>query len=510
MHDAIPDPVGSDSGPQGAPSDRRTALGWLLGLAVFVLLFQGSRGLYEPDEGRYTNVALAMLRSGDWTHPYLHHEVPHYAKPPLTYWSLAATIALFGRNEWACRLPHALAFILTICCLYRLGRIFVPGRPWLPALAYALAPLPFAASNVITPDTPLALFTTLGLTAFACFWWPGASTRPRVWLAVMWAAFGLAFLTKGPAGWLPLIAVIVFVWTQERGAGWKRLFKPCDVALCLTLAFSWYAQVALSKPDLLHYFLIDELYNRVATGEHRRNPEWYKPFLIYGPGLMICLLPWAREAWDAAPAAWSRLRSFAKPEARRAHAETFFLTLALLLPLAVLMLIRSRLILYLLPLCAPLILLLARHMRALAFTNARKAWVGFWIVALVGLKFGAARFDSGLNSKNFAAALNGQLVARPYEVVFVDGDPFYGLNFYLDCQVEHLKLAGTSGEELAEEVAEEEPNVVYSVRSKYLQGFCRSVSHLNHRTTVLGNHDEFTFVRLTHDGEAGAQPANER
>ena len=85
---------------------------WLIVLAVLVyaIAFQGTRGLYSPDEGRYTNVALNMLDSGDWLKPMLHREVEHWAKPPLTYWSVAASVAVFGRSELAARLPGALAF----------------------------------------------------------------------------------------------------------------------------------------------------------------------------------------------------------------------------------------------------------------------------------------------------------------------------------------------------------------------------------------------------------------
>ena len=32
---------------------------------VLSLLFLGQRGIWDPDEGRYTNVALHMLDSGD-------------------------------------------------------------------------------------------------------------------------------------------------------------------------------------------------------------------------------------------------------------------------------------------------------------------------------------------------------------------------------------------------------------------------------------------------------------
>lgn len=49
----------------------------LVGLLIFSLAFQGARGLWEPDEGRYTIVALEMIESGDWLVPREHFETPH-------------------------------------------------------------------------------------------------------------------------------------------------------------------------------------------------------------------------------------------------------------------------------------------------------------------------------------------------------------------------------------------------------------------------------------------------
>ena len=126
-------------------------MAWIVLLAgIMAFSFQGTRGLWDPDEGRYTNVALEMMQSGDYFQPHRHHETLHVTKPPVTYWALAASMQSLGRNEWAARLPMALAFILTVLLVFQLGRTFAATRPWLPALIYLSSPLPFFAANIIT------------------------------------------------------------------------------------------------------------------------------------------------------------------------------------------------------------------------------------------------------------------------------------------------------------------------------------------------------------------------
>ncbi|MFT3791035.1 MAG: glycosyltransferase family 39 protein [Rudaea sp.] len=120
---------------------------------VYACALQGVRPLYSPDEGRYPDVAIAMLDSGDWVHPMLHHEIEHWAKPPLTYWSLAASIGLFGRHEFAARLPCVLAFVATILLVLWLGKRLVLEQPWLPALIYASFAFPPLAANLSSPLT---------------------------------------------------------------------------------------------------------------------------------------------------------------------------------------------------------------------------------------------------------------------------------------------------------------------------------------------------------------------
>ena len=81
----------------------------LLALTLFTFFFLlGSRSLNEPDEGRYSEIAREMLERHDWLVPHFWYE-PHLDKPPFTYWAEAASMKFFGQNEWAVRLPLALA-----------------------------------------------------------------------------------------------------------------------------------------------------------------------------------------------------------------------------------------------------------------------------------------------------------------------------------------------------------------------------------------------------------------
>ena len=55
---------------------------WVLALSLlFGFAFQGSRGIWDADEGRYVNVALQMVDSGDWSLPRRHPDTLHRTMP---------------------------------------------------------------------------------------------------------------------------------------------------------------------------------------------------------------------------------------------------------------------------------------------------------------------------------------------------------------------------------------------------------------------------------------------
>src|SRR6476469_5287440 len=246
-----------------SPAVRIALLALTLGL-----LFLGQRGIWDPDEGRYSNVALHMLDSGNWIEPHRSAEIAHWTKPPLTYWAIAATVGVFGHNAWAARLPAALAYLLCVWLSGRIARRVAPGSETQASLVFATMLFTVGASQLITTD-----YVTLAMWCFveARF---GPEGLARRWLVGMWAGFALAFLTKGPPGLLPLLAVVAFE-LMTRGTRRAGAFHWTGLLVFVAIALPWYLVVVQRNPGLLQYFLGSEVVGRVASNEFGRHGEWY-------------------------------------------------------------------------------------------------------------------------------------------------------------------------------------------------------------------------------------------
>ena len=410
---------------------------WLvLCVLVYACAFQGSRPIYSPDEGRYTNVALNMLDSGDWMRPMLHPEVEHWSKPPLTYWAIAASVSVLGRDEFAARLPNALAFAATLFLLLWIGRRLTPQRAWLPPLVYATFVFPAVAMNIVTTDTLLSLWETLQLAAFVALWWAMDAQAERRARRLLWLGAGLAFMTKGPPGLLLLAGCVGFAAWDQSWRGLARVFRWDGLLLFLVVGGAWYVDVAIHEPSVMRYFLVEEVVNRIATDKMHRHEAWYGGFKVYLPTLLIGSLPWLPLlAWTAWRGRHQGAAVFGERNARR------LLLCCIGLPLAVFMLSRSRLPLYVLPLFAPLAVLTALALAPLRWeARTVRALLAAWCVVLVGARVIATNLDVADDDKRLAAAIVRQLPMPPHGVLFVEAAPRFGLHFYLGSSVERLTL----------------------------------------------------------------------
>jgi 4-amino-4-deoxy-L-arabinose transferase-like glycosyltransferase len=259
----------------------------VLALAVFVVFFQlGTRGLNEPDEGRYAEIGREMAATGDFLTPRF-NGVTHLAKPPLTYWLVGLSIRAFGANEWAARLPAALAALGTLLAVYLMARDVHGERTGLWAVVVLLSSvLFFGVARLITTDMLLTCLVAWSVWSL----WRWAASADRSWSKILWfyVFLGLGMITKGPvAVVLPLFALAGLRWQNPtlrlRQMGWGK-----GALIFLAIAAPWFVVVAGTDLNRWRYFLLREVVERVATTAHRRTEPWW----FFLPVLAVGFSPW--------------------------------------------------------------------------------------------------------------------------------------------------------------------------------------------------------------------------
>ncbi len=333
---------------------ERTLLVLLL-LATFLLVLEPGRvPLFEPDEGRYGEIPREMLATGDWITPRL-NGVLYFEKPPLYYWSVAASMAILGPTELAVRLPGKLSAAGMVLLAAAFARRRYGARTGLLAgLVCASSLLVVALARIAIIDPMLSLAMSGAAFAFAAFAEgdaDGDGRRARRALYGFHVACAAAVLLKGLIGVVLPGGAIVF-WTIWTGR-WRtlaRVFSPGPLLVFLALAVPWHVAMARRHPDFLQFYFVHEHFDRFAKTEHKRTG----PLVYFVPVLLAGFLPWTaflgrwKETWPGlSRAAW------------RARATEGFLWMFSGLVFVFFSVSRSKLIPYVLPIWPALAVLLA-------------------------------------------------------------------------------------------------------------------------------------------------------
>ncbi len=430
---------------------------WVLIFAITTVIafaFQGTRGLWEPDEGRYVRCAYEMLKSGDWVTPRL-NGAPHFAKPPLAYWLIASGMSLFGMNEWGARFFHAIVFILTTLMTgYLATRMWNHKAGLLAALVFCTMAFTSVAANIASTDMFLTFFITA---AMVCFWLSTSySHRAYPWHFLWWLLtglfLGLGFLTKGPPALLPVPVAIAYLMLNRNA---QRPSAGAIVAGCLlfsAVAFPWYLVVIYHHDGLFSYFMSYELVGRIITGQHARNAGLFGAFKIYPHTLVLGSLPWSYFLfiwmWKTRSRLWSKLW-WAQ---LRTRDNALFLLLWFMVPLLILTVSNSRLPLYVLPLFVPLAPAIARilvvhHAQTVSALCAGRGTPTVLVVLLIGIVVGsrglAGHYEPRWDSRAIWKTVSGMIPARigdaPYNLSVV-GLQLHGIAFYSGRMVNTVEI----------------------------------------------------------------------
>jgi len=217
--------------------------------------------LNDSTEARYGEIARIMLETGDWVTPMQEYGVPFWAKPPLSTWLSSISMAIFGVNEFAVRVPALLLSTGVLWLVWFVAKLkFGLNYALISCLVLASSFFFYLDAGVVMTD-PALLFAT-SLTFFA-FWLAVGESR-KAWGYVFFVALGLGMLAKGPVAWV-LTGLPLFLWVlinKKWQETWQNL--PWFIGLFLTglIFLPWYIIAEHKTPGFINYFIIGENINR--------------------------------------------------------------------------------------------------------------------------------------------------------------------------------------------------------------------------------------------------------
>jgi len=276
----------------------------VLAMAVVVGFFYNLHAipLFDLDEGAFSEATREMLLRGDFISPYL-NGVPRFDKPVFIHWLQMAATGLFGFNEFALRLPSALASTLWVLAVYAFLRHLKDERSALfAAIAMATSlEIPIIA-KAATADAVLNLFVTATLLTAYLHYHDG---RQR-WLYASFALMGLGFLTKGPvAVMIPAVTTLLFHLSKGDFRNWLRAaFSPSGLVLFLLVALPWYIAQYLQQGDaFIQGFFLKHNLGRFeeAMESHSGRVFYYVPVVLLGvlpyTSVLLAVLTRIKALW---------------------------------------------------------------------------------------------------------------------------------------------------------------------------------------------------------------------
>lgn len=357
--------------------------------AILYLPGLGRPALWEPDEGRYAEIAREMVLSGDYVTPRDDFEL-YFEKPPLVYWAEAAAIRIFGPNEFAVRLPAALFSVGQVVATAALAEVMSGATAgFFAALVLGLSPLFFGFARFATLDPALAFFLTAALATFYLAAREDSFSQPsaRRWMLISAAMLAMGTLAKGPIALL-LAGAIALAWLaiERRLREIVRMPLVWCGLIYAAIVLPWFILMEARNPGFLRFFFIHEHLERYTTSsEHGWGPWFFIPIVLGG------MWPWIFFV----PLGWSAMRGDVLPESAPAsslRSAASFLCIWFLVIFVFFSIPRSKLGSYILPALPPLAIVagygLAR-LRAVDDSSRRRL---FALIAIANLVLASAVF----------------------------------------------------------------------------------------------------------------------
>ena len=295
--------------------DGQTQLA-VLGIAMLVYMTQLGFGLWDCWEPHYAETARMMMVRKDWAHPYWSYAF-FLSKPILMFWYMAASMTVFGVNEWAIRLPFALHAVFMIWGVYfTISRLFTRRAGILSAIVVGTMPLTTFLGRQAMADIIVCSYMTVGLGFFALAVFGSKQEREKAdaegvssplhfpYICFFYFLIGLALLAKGLLGAaIPGLAVVGYIFLTGH---WQlllqiRFFR--GVLITLAVALPWYLHMSFfpgrnidDAKTFFDRFILHDNFYRLFRGVHSDTSDkdhflYFIRQMGYGMGVWFGLLP---------------------------------------------------------------------------------------------------------------------------------------------------------------------------------------------------------------------------
>ncbi|HYD20817.1 MAG TPA: glycosyltransferase family 39 protein [Flavipsychrobacter sp.] len=272
---------------------------WIF-IVIAVLYFTGIRvDMMEVDATQYAEISREMSESGNYLQVYQYGD-DYLDKPPFLFWISAASISLFGVNNFGYKFPSILFAIWALYATYRLARLLYNEEiaRW-AALVLGVCQGMFLMTNDVRTDTVLMSWVITAI------WAIKECEIKRRWQFVLLGTVSIAcgMMSKGPIALLVPIFAMGSDWVLKRK--WKNIFDRHHIidviiiaALLLPMSIGLYQQFDLHPEKEvngitgvsgLRFFYWSQSFGRI-TGESPWNNGAKLDFLI--GNMLWSFLPW--------------------------------------------------------------------------------------------------------------------------------------------------------------------------------------------------------------------------
>ncbi len=262
--------------------NRRISI--LILLVLSLGIYVGTSGwppLLDSSDAGHAEAAREMLQTHNWV--ILHIDgIRYLEKPPMQFWMVAASYAVFGATAFATRLPLALAVVALVLMVYFFARRWFGERAgFYSGLVMCASPGVFLFTRIMIPEAIYALFFTATFYLFLRAWQGTVSPRKGCWGAA--ALIALAVLTRSLIGFVfPVGIIFCFLLATDGLKKWRQLPLISSAIVFLLVALPWHIAAIFSGRGIFggffwFYFINEQIFRALGwryPADYEAVPLW--------------------------------------------------------------------------------------------------------------------------------------------------------------------------------------------------------------------------------------------